>query len=308
MWLNSQPLTAQALRGKVVLINFWTYSCINSIRPLPYIRAWAEQYQNQGLVVVGVHAPEFGFEHDIANVRQAVKEMSIGYPVALDNDYGIWRSFNNEAWPGFYFIDAEGRLRRHQYGEGEYPGLEATLQKLLAEAGTGGAGHEPVSVEGRGIEAPPDWGSLQSPETYVGYDKAENFSSPGGAVANQRHVYKTPERLGLNHWALSGDWTVGKEAGVLNAANGRIAFRFHARDLHLVMGPAAPKTSVRFRASLDGQPASAAHGADVDDQGNGTVTEPRLYQLIRQAPPIRDRSAEIEFLEPGVEAFVFTFG
>jgi thiol-disulfide isomerase/thioredoxin len=307
-WLNSRPLTPAGLRGKVVLIDFWTYSCINWRRSLPYVRAWAEKYKDHGLLVIGVHAPEFGFEKDLANVRRATKDMRIDYPIAIDNDYAIWHAFNNEYWPALYFVDARGRIRHHQFGEGEYAESEAIIQRLLTEAGNRGVSHEPVSVDARGVEAAPDWSSLKSSENYVGYERTENFASPGGVVSDKRRVYAAPERLGLNHWALSGDWTVAKQATLLNEANGRIAYRFHARDLHLVMGPATQGTSVRFRVLVDGQPPGAAHGIDVDNQGNGTVTEQRLYQLIRQPKPIADRQFDIEFLDPGAEAFVFTFG
>jgi thiol-disulfide isomerase/thioredoxin len=306
-WLNSQPLTAAGLHGKVVLIDFWTYTCINWRRTLPYVRAWAEKYK-EGLVVIGAHTPEFSFEKNVDNVRWAVKDMKIDYPVAIDNDYAIWRAFNNEYWPALYFVDAQGHIRHHQFGEGEYEQSEMIIQQLLAEAGIGNIGHGLVSVDGRGAEAAADWGSLKSPENYVGYERTENFASPGGAVWNKRHVYAAPARLELNHWALSGDWTVGKEAIALNQANGRIEYRFHARDLHLVMGPATRGTPVRFRVLMDGQPSGAAHGVDVDDQGNGTVTEQRMYQLIRQPQPIADRQFEIAFLDSGVEAFAFTFG
>ncbi|HEY0524058.1 MAG TPA: thioredoxin family protein [Stellaceae bacterium] len=307
-WLNSQPLTAASLRGKVVLIDFWTYTCINWLRSLPYVRAWAEKYKDQGLVVIGVHSPEFAFEKNLDNVRRAAKDMRVDYPVAIDSDHAIWRAFNNEYWPALYFVDARGHIRHHQFGEGEYEKSELVIQQLLAEAGSGGVGHEMVSVDAHGAEAAADWDSLRSPENYVGYERTENFASPGGAVSDKRHVYAAPTRLQLNHWALSGDWTVEKQATVLNKANGRIAYRFHARDLHLVMGPAARGTSVRFRVLIDGQPPGAAHGSDVDDQGNGTVTEQRLYQLIRQPEPVADRQFEIEFLDPDVEAFAFTFG
>lgn len=307
-WLNSPPLTAAGLRGKVVLIDVWTYTCINWLRSLPYVRAWAEKYQNQGLVVIGVHAPEFGFEKNIDNVRRAAKAMKVNYPIAIDNNYAIWRALKNEYWPALYFVDARGRIRHHHFGEGEYDQSERIIQQLLAEAGIGGIGRELVSVDARGVEAAADWGSLKSPENYVGYERTENFASPGGAVLDKRRVYAAPAQLRLNHWALLGDWTVGKQATVLNKANGRIAYRFHARDLHLVMGPAVRGTSVRFRVLIDGKPPGAAHGIDVDDQGNGTVTEQRLYQLIRQPKPIADRQFEIEFLDSGVEAFAFTFG
>ena len=307
-WLNSPPLTAEGLRGKVVLVQVWTYSCINWLRTLPYVRAWAEKYRDQGLVVIGVHTPEFGFEHNLDNVRLAAKDMQVAYPIALDNDYAIWRAFNNNYWPALYFIDAKGHIRHHQFGEGQYDRSELIIQQLLAEAGGGGLGHDLVSVDARGTEAAADWGNLKSPENYVGYERTENFASPGGAVVDQRHAYAAPTRLPLNHWALSGEWTVGKQATVLHKANGRITYRFHARDLHLVMGPAVRGTPVRFRVLIDGQPPGPAHGIDVNDQGYGTVTEQRLYQLIRQPKPIADRQFEIEFLDPGVETFVFTFG
>ena len=307
-WLNSPPLTAAGLRGKVVLIDFWTYSCINWRRTLPYVRAWAEKYKDQGLVVIGVHSPEFEFEKNVDNVRRAAKDMRIDYPIAIDSDHAIWRAFKNEYWPALYFVDAQGHIRHHHFGEGEYEQSEMIIQQLLAEAGNGGIGHDLVSVDARGAEAAADWGNLKSPENYVGYERTENFASPGGAVLDKRRVYAAPARLRLNHWALSGDWTVEKQATVLNKANGRIAYRFHARDLHLVMGPAARGTSVRFRVLIDGQPPGAAHGVDVDEQGNGTVTEQRMYQLIRQPKPIADRQFEIEFLDSGVEAFAFTFG
>jgi thiol-disulfide isomerase/thioredoxin len=307
-WLNSQPLAAGALRGKVVLINFCTYSCINWLRSLPYVRAWAERYKDQGLVVIGVHTPEFGFEKDLDNVRRAVKDMRIEYPVALDSDYAIWRAFNNAYWPALYFVDAQGHIRHHKFGEGDYDQSERIIQRLLADAGITDFDREPVSVDAHGVEAAADWSNLKSPENYVGYERTENFASPGGPALDARRVYTAPTRLTLNHWALSGDWTMGKQATVLNKANGRIAYRFHARDLHIVMGPAAPGTSVQFRVLIDGKPPGASHGLDVNDKGNGTVTGPRLYQLVRQPPPIADRQFEIEFLGSGVEAFAFTFG
>ncbi len=307
-WLNSPPLTAAGLQGKVVLIDFCTYTCINWLRTLPYVRAWAAKYKDQGLVVIGVHTPEFPFEKDVENVRRAVKDMRVEYPIALDNDYAIWRAFNNEYWPALYFVDAQGHVRHHYFGEGEYEQSEATIQQLLADAGHGGISHENALVDARGIEAPADWDSLQSPENYVGYDRAENFASPGGASSDTPRVYAVPPRLKLNQWALAGEWTVGKQATVLNKVNGRIVYRFHARDLHLVMGPEARGTSVRFRVLIDGQAPGAAHGLDVDDQGNGTATEQRLYQLIRQPMPIADRQFEIAFLDSGVAAFAFTFG
>ena len=307
-WLNSTPPTPAGLRGKVVLVQFWTYTCINWLRTLPYVRAWAEKYKDQGLVVIGVSTPEFEFEHSVDNVRRSVKDMRVIWPVAVDNDYAVWRAFDNNFWPALYFVDAKGQIRHHHFGEGDYDKSEKVIQKLLAEAGRAPSDNTLVSVSGAGTEAAADWSSLESPENYVGYGRTENFASPGGTALDKPHVYAAPRRLGLNQWALSGDWTVGKQATVSNQAKGRIVYRFHARDLHLVMGPVAPGTSVKFRVLIDGQPPGAAHGLDVDAQGNGTVTEQRLYQLIRQQQPIADREFEIEFLDPGVAAFAFTFG
>jgi thiol-disulfide isomerase/thioredoxin len=307
-WLNSPPLTPPGLRGKVVLVQFWTYTCINWLRTVPYVRAWAEKYKDQGLVVIGVSTPEFEFEHNLDNVRRSVKDMRVIWPVAVDNDYAIWRAFDNNYWPALYFVDAKGSIRHHRFGEGEYEKSERVIQKLLAEAGHAPGDNALVSVKGTGAEAAADWTSLESPEKYLGYERTENFASPGGAAFDKPHVYAVPRRLGLNQWALSGDWTVGRQATVSNQAKGRIVYRFHARDLHLVMGPVAPGTSVRFRVLIDGQPPGPAHGLDIDAQGNGTVTEQRLYQLIRQAQPIVDREFQIEFLDPGVAAFAFTFG
>jgi thiol-disulfide isomerase/thioredoxin len=307
-WLNSQPLIAAELHGKVVVIDFWTYSCINWRRQLPYVRAWAEKYKDAGLVVIGVHSPEFSFEKNIDNVRWASKDMRIAYPIAVDNDHAIWRGFNNEYWPALYFADPKGKVRHTQFGEGEYEQSENLIQKLLAETGARGIPNELVSVDARGAEAAADWNELRSGENYVGYERTENFASPGGIKTDKAHVYAIAGQLKRNQWALSGNWTMGKEAIVLNEANGRIAYRFHSRDLHLVMGRAAPKTHVGFRVLIDGQAPAAAHGVDVDDQGNGTVTEARMYQLIRQPRPISDRQFEIQFLDAGVEAFSFTFG
>jgi thiol-disulfide isomerase/thioredoxin len=307
-WLNSQPLTTRGLRGKVVLVDFWTYTCVNWRRTLPHLRAWTEKYKNDGLVVIGAHTPEFSFEHQIDNVRWALKDMTIDYPIAIDNNYAIWQAFNNEYWPALYFVDARGDIRHHQFGEGDYERSEVVIQQLLTEAGASGVNHEMVSVEPRGLEVAADWSSLKSSESYVGYEHAESFSSPGGAAFNKPRNYAYPNRFGINHWALSGSWTVGKEAVALNAENGRIAYRFHARDLNLVMGPAVQGTSIRFRVSLDGQAPGIAHGSDVNDQGNGTVREQRLYQLIRQPEPVADRGFEIQFLDSGAEAFDFTFG
>jgi hypothetical protein len=258
--------------------------------------------------VIGVHAPEFGFEKNVDNVRRAVKEMRIDYPVAIDSDHLVWRAFRNEYWPALYFVDAQGRIRHHQFGEGEYEESERVIQQLLIEAGSGGAGSGVIAVDGRGAEAPADWSDLKSSENYIGYARTENFASLGGAVLGKPRAYAGPAHLKLNHWSLTGDWTMEDEASVLNKANGRITYRFHARDLHLVMGPAARGSSLRFRVLIDGQPPGGAHGLDVDDRGNGTVNEERLYQLIRQQKPIADRVFEIEFLDSGVKAYVFTFG
>ncbi|WP_158817585.1 cytochrome c biogenesis protein DipZ [Methylocapsa sp. S129] len=307
-WLNSPPLSIEALRGKVVLVDFWTYSCINCLRSLPYIRAWAEKYKNQGLVVIGVHAPEFAFEKNIDNVRQATKDLKVDYPVAIDNDYAIWRAFDNQYWPAHYFIDAQGRLRHHHFGEGEYDQSEKIIQQLLAEAGASGVSQDIVAVNAQGAEAAADMNDVKSPETYLGYMRAENFASPGGAVSDKPQTYSIAPQLQLNQWALAGDWTIGGERAVLNAANGRIAYRFHARDLHLVLGPSADGKPVRFRVLIDGKAPEGDHGADIDDQGNGTIVGQRLYQLIRQSKPSADRQFEIEFLDPGAQAFAFTFG
>ncbi len=307
-WLNSQPLTVDGLRGKVVLINFWTYTCINWLRQLPYVRAWAEKYQDRGLIVIGVHTPEFEFEKNIDNVRRALTEMRIDYPIAVDNDYAVWHAFGNHYWPALYFVDRQGRIRHHQFGEGNYERSERVIQQLLLESGADRVAQEMVEVEARGFEVAADWNSLKSPENYLGYARTENFASPDGAVFNKRHLYTAPAQLNRNQWALSGDWTIGRQAIVLNKPNGRIAYRFHARDLHLVMGPAERGMSVRFRVLVDGQPAVVTRGLDVDERGEGTVIEQRLYQLIRQPQPIRDRQFEIEFLDAGVEAFAFTFG
>jgi thiol-disulfide isomerase/thioredoxin len=307
-WINSSPLTATGLRGKVVLVHFWTYTCINWLRTQAYLRAWAEKYKDKGLIVIGVHTPEFSFEKDIDNVRRQAKALRVDYPVAVDSEYVIWRAFNNNYWPAQYFIDAKGRIRHSHFGEGAYDQSEMAIQRLLSETGVDSSGDELVSVDARGIEAAADWGSLKSPENYLGYARTQNFMSSGGVVRDAARVYAAPRRLRLNEWALSGDWTMKNEAVALNKPNGRIAYRFHARDVHLVMRPAASGSSVRFRVLIDGQPPGAAHGIDVDEQGSGTVAEQRLYQLIRQPKPVADRLFEIEFLDPGAEAFAFTFG
>jgi thiol-disulfide isomerase/thioredoxin len=307
-WLNSPPLTASGLRGRVVLAQFWTYTCINWLRTLPYVRAWAARYQDHGLVVVGVHTPEFDVEHDLRNLRRAAADLRVGYPVAIDNHYAVWDAFHNSYWPALYFVDGRGQLRHHRFGEGDYEQSERILQQLLTEAGADGIGQELVSVAATGVEAAADWDGLWSPENYLGAARTENFASSNGAVLDTPHLYVAPTRLALNHWALSGDWTVRWGAVTLNAAGGRIVYRFHARDLHLVMGPAAAATPVRFRVLLDGQRPGAAAGGDVDDQGDGMVTYPRLYQLVRQPGPVSDRTFEITFLDPGVQAYAFTFG
>jgi thiol-disulfide isomerase/thioredoxin len=307
-WLNSPPLTVEALRGKVVLVDFWTYSCINCLRAIPYVRAWAEKYKDQGLVVIGVHAPEFAFEKNIDNVRRAAKDLKLDYPIAIDNDYAIWRGFDNQYWPAHYFVDAQGRIRHHHFGEGEYDQSEKVIQQLLAEAGKDNVARDVVKVDAQGAEAAPDLDDVRSPETYIGYQRAENFASPGGAEPDKRASYAAASDLRLNQWALAGDWTIGGERAVLNAPNGRIVYRFHARDLHLVLGPGADGKPVRFRVSIDGKPPQGDHGADIDDAGDGVVTEQRLYQLVRQGKTIADHEFAIEFLDPGAQAFAFTFG
>jgi thiol-disulfide isomerase/thioredoxin len=308
VWLNSKLLTASELHGKVVLVDFWTYTCINWRRQLPYVRAWAAKYKDRGLVVIGVHAPEFSFEKNVDNVRWATNDMRIDYPVVIDNDRSIWRAFNNEYWPALYFVDAQGRVRHQAFGEGQYQQSELVIQKLLTENHASDVSREFASVEGRGAEAAADWSELRSEENYVGYERTENFASPGGKKTDKRHEYAVPSQLRLNHWALFGEWTMGREAIALNQPDGRIVYRFHSRDLNLVMGPGDAKLQVPFRVSIDGRPPYAAHGVDVDDRRNGTVKEPRMYQLIRQPSPVVDRQFEIQFLDAGVESFSFTFG
>lgn len=305
-WLNSAPLTAEVLRGKVVLVNFWTYSCINCLRTLPYVRAWAERYRDQGLVVIGVHTPEFAFERRTANVRRAAAELGVSYPIAIDNSFGIWRAFGNQYWPALYFVDAEGRIRHHRFGEGGYEMAEQVIQTLLAEAGRGTARMPPVAIDGPGAQAPADPANLRSQETYLGYRNATNFASPGGAVRDAAESYR-PGRLRLNEWSLSGRWTIGEEFAALNEAGGSIAFRFHARDLHLVLGSPDGRP-LRIQVTIDGQPPGASHGADIAADGTGVVTGQRLYQLIRQEGAVAPRSFEIRFLDPGVQAYAFTFG
>ncbi|WP_175970210.1 cytochrome c biogenesis protein DipZ [Burkholderia sp. BCC0322] len=310
-WLNSPPLTAAGLRGKVVLVDFWTYSCINCLRTLPYTAAWARKYAPYGLVVIGVHAPEFAFERDIGNVKKAVHDLGIDYPVAIDNGYSIWRAFGNEYWPAHYFIDAQGRIRHHHFGEGEYAQSERAIQSLLAEAGHPEALNVPLGLAAApttGVLAAADAADVRSPETYVGYARAESFTSPGGVVRDAAHRYDAPAHPDLNDWGLAGTWRVGAERASLDAPSGRIVYRFHARDLHLVLGPGANGQPVRFRVTIDGTAPGAAHGTDVDAQGYGTVTGQRLYQLVRQPGAIADRTFAVEFLDPGVNAYAFTFG
>jgi cytochrome c biogenesis protein CcdA/thiol-disulfide isomerase/thioredoxin len=306
-WLNSPPLSAADLRGKVVLVDFWTYSCINCLRSLPYVKAWADKYRASGLVVIGVHAPEFAFERDIGNVRRAVSDLKIDYPVAIDNNYAIWRGFNNDYWPAHYFIDAQGRIRHHHFGEGDYMESELIIRDLLTEAGAKNLPGGFVSDTGTGAEAPPAMTDMRSPETYLGYEQAHGFASRGEPVADQPHQYAAGP-LDLNEWALTGTWTLGAEHTDLDRAGGGIVYRFHARDLHLVLGPSPDGTPVRFRVTIDGAPPGASHGADVNADGKGVVAGQRLYQLIRQPGPIVDRTFEIQFLDPGVRAYSFTFG
>ncbi len=307
-WLNSPPLTPAELKGKVVLVDFWTYSCINCLRSIPYVRAWADKYKDQGLVVIGVHAPEFAFEKNIGNVKQAVAKLRIDYPVAVDNDYAIWRAFSNEYWPADYFIDANGKIRHHFFGEGDYAESEKVIQQLLAEAGKGNLPAGMVSVSATGAEAAADEADVKSPETYIGFARSENFASPGGAVGDTPHLYSTGDLKQLNDWGLSGDWTIGGQSASLNKTDGAIAFRFHARDLHLVLGPSAQGKPVRFRVTIDGAAPGESHGADTNADGEGMVTDHRLYQLVRQSGPVMDRTFTIQFLDPDVQAYAFTFG
>jgi cytochrome c biogenesis protein CcdA/thiol-disulfide isomerase/thioredoxin len=306
-WLNSPPLSRESLRGKVVLVDFWTYSCINCLRALPYVRAWAQKYKDHGLVVIGVHAPEFAFEKDSDNVRRAVKDLGVTYPVALDSDLAIWQAFDNQYWPAHYFIDAEGRIRAHHFGEGEYDKSEEIIQKLLKEAGRSDVPGGIVDPSAGGAQAAAEVREVRSPETYVGYERGANFASDHVATDKPSH-YTAPTKLNLNQWALDGDWTIGGQMTVLDKALGRVMFRFHARDLHFVLGPAGGTTPVRFRVTLDGKAPGEMHGMDTDASGVGTVTTQRLYQLIRQKGPIEDRTFAIEFLDPGVQAYSFTFG
>lgn len=307
-WLNSPPLTPADLKGKVVLADFWTYTCINWLRTLAYVRAWSERYDEHGLVVVGVHTPEFPFERDVENVRRAASALRVEYPIALDGDYGVWRAFANHYWPAVYIADADGRIRHHHFGEGGYAECEMVSQRLLREAGREGIPDDVVAVRAEGFEAQADWADLESPESYLGYEQGRSFASPERPALDEPRAYSTPDALRLNQWALVGDWTIERRACVVNGAGGRLAFRFHARDVNLVLSPRQRGAPVPFRVLVDGEPPADAHGLDANEHGNGEVAEQRLYQLIRQPGPIADRTFEIAFLEPGVEAYVFTFG
>jgi thiol-disulfide isomerase/thioredoxin len=307
-WLNSPAVSSSSLRGKVVLIDFWTYSCINCLRALPYVRGWNELYRDKGLVVIGIHSPEFAFEKNENNVKRAVKDLGITYPVALDNDYVIWRAFNNQYWPAHYFIDAKGQIRGHHFGEGNYEESEQSLRDLLTEAGSKDLPAPLTKLKNDGVQAPADERNVASPETYVGYDRAKDFASPGGLDRDQAKSYAAPPQLQLNQWALAGAWQVAAEKAVSTMAGARIVFRFHARDLHLVAGPESSGKPVRFRVTVDGKAPGPDHGVDVDASGVGSVREQRLYQLVRQDGDVRDRTFEIEFLDAGVAAYSFTFG
>ena len=300
-WLNSEPLGPTELRGHVVLVNFWTLTCINWLRQEPYLRGWSRAYRDDGLVVIGVHTPEFSFEHEIADVRRAAEDRGIDYPVAVDNDYVIWSAFDNHYWPALYFMDADGIIRDHQFGEGRYEQSERFIQRLL------GIDRDLVTVEGRGVEAAADWNHLRTPETYLGYGRSDRFSSPNGVSFDKRRAYELPDSLRVNHWALQGDWTIGAESAVLCGAGGSIAYRFHARDAHLVLSPGAPEP-MPFHVLLDGTAPGPSHGIDVNAEGNGVLRDGRMYQLVRQHDAVRERTLEITFVEPGAKAYAFTFG
>jgi thiol-disulfide isomerase/thioredoxin len=307
-WINSTPLTAKQLKGKVVLVDFWDYSCINCIRAVPYVRAWAEKYKDSGLVVIGVHTPEFDIEKQMPNVQKAVNKFGITYPVAVDNDYAVWNAFHNQYWPAHYFIDAKGKVRYEHFGEGEYDQSERWIQELLKEANAKPMPVSMVSVHGQGVQAAADTNDVLSPETYIGYARTDHFTSPGGIKREAEQLYAEPTLPRLNEWGLAGKWADHKQVAVLNSAGGKIVFRFHARDLHLVLGPSADGKPIHFRVTIDGQAPGENHGVDTDAQGNGVVTDHRLYQLVRQKGAITDHTFVIEFQEPGVQAFSFTFG
>jgi thiol-disulfide isomerase/thioredoxin len=300
-WLNSEPLGPAELRGRVVLVNFWTLTCINWLRQEPYVRAWSHAYRDEGLIVVGVHTPEFSFEHEIDGVRRATRERAIDYPVALDNDYAVWGAFANHYWPALYFVDADGIIRDHHFGEGRYEKSERLIQRLL------GVERDPVSVEGLGVEAQADWDHLRTPETYLGYWRSGHFASPDGAALDERRAYELPKRLPFNHWALAGEWTIAAENVVLDQAGGSIAYRFRARDAHLVLSRGA-REPIPFRVLLDGEAPGPSGGVDVDEDGNGVLQDARMYQLVREHEVVRQRTLEITFLETGAEAYAFTFG
>jgi thiol-disulfide isomerase/thioredoxin len=307
-WLNSKPLSRSSLRGKVVVLDFWTYSCINCLRAIPYVNAWYQHYKDSGLVIIGVHSPEFAFEKDTGNVQQAVDKFRISYPVALDSNHAIWKAFNNKFWPAHYFVDAEGKIRGHHFGEGKYARSERTIRQLLTEAGAKNLPDPLDDAAGQGVSAAADTANVRSPETYLGFERAENFKSPGSFARNAVKIYESPGGLTLNQWALGGSWKVGGEKATLAAAPGGIVFRFRARDLHLVLGPGPDRKPVRFRVLLDGKPPAADHGMDIDESGMGTVREQRLYQLIRQKGSVDEHEFAIEFLDAHVEAYSFTFG
>ena len=307
-WLNSAPLNRKSLRGKVVLVNFWTYTCINSLRPMPYVRSWAAKYKDAGLVVIGAHTPEFSFEHEPMNVENAVRTLNISFPVAIDSNYEIWRSFNNEAWPAQYLVDAKGRIRYHHFGEDDYGDIERVIQELLKENGATGLASDTTNVTAVGIEAAPDWTDGRSPETYLGYRQAQNFASPEKLHKDSTQLFSAPAKPSLNRWGLSGSWNVNAESAVLEVVPGKIVFRFHSRDLHLVLAPGKDGKPARFVVRLDGAAPGENCGIDTAPDGSGEIREPRLYQLIRQKGPIVDRTFEIEFLDPGVHALDFTFG
>jgi thiol-disulfide isomerase/thioredoxin len=307
-WLNSDPLSAADLRGRVVLVDFWTYTCVNWLRTAPYLRAWSAKYADAGLTVVGVHTPEFGFEGDLANVTKHTRELGLGYPVAVDSDYGVWNDFANHYWPALYLADANGRLRYHHYGEGEYPMTEMAIQQLLVEAGAKDLDTSLVSVAPEGLEVAADWDTLRSPETYAGYGQSSGFASEDRALYDRAHDYLAHAHLPLNSWDLAGTWTVARHAAVLGAAGGRIAFAFHARDANLVMGPGTADGGIPFRVYLDGRSVGDARGTDVGADGTGIVDGPGTYQLVRQRGPIDDHVVELEFQKPGLEAYCFTFG
>jgi thiol-disulfide isomerase/thioredoxin len=307
-WLNSAPLTPESLKGKVVLIDFWTYSCINCLRALPYITSWYEKYKGDGLVVLGIHSPEFAFEKNESNVKRAVRDLGIKYPVALDNNYAIWQSFNNQYWPAHYFIDAKGHIRGHHFGEGNYDESEELIRQLLSEAGAHGLPPAVSNIRKDGVQASADEKHVASPETYIGYERAQHFVSSGGFGRGETKSYSVPDSLNLNDWGLSGSWRVDAEKAVSLGVGAKIVFRFHARDVHLVLGPGADGKPVRFRVTVDGQDPGVSHGVDIDSSGAGVARDQRLYQLIRQSSDIRDRTFTIEFLDPGIQAYSFTFG